>query len=790
MNLRSHDRFRLIFDTVRARCRRRWFAWGHQPTRRRAGAPNRPHAANHGVGSAAWIPRVRTLEPRLVLNATAELAAMGDLLISGDAADDVIDVTLNVSGEIEIFDANGIVPIRVGTDALGNPVTVDSLDPNLITSGRLTADLGAGDDWLRVDVPVDLDVSAVGGPGNDSLEISLRANAAGVSANTLVLDAESIHIDGGGDDVDLTTSLLQSSAPGGQIAIEHAGSLRLGEVAAHDGSLHIGSVATPLSGEISQADGTSISAAHLTANADGDVNLAGGANSIGTADWIHSSGNIDLHSDVSGRPGATLTIHHIETTSGNLRGDITVSVAGSAELVSSDIGNDNILVSENGEISVVARDDIRIMDFVVANNDSDTAANHEIIAGGDNGRLMMSAGGQWIAGESVQIHASQITDGAVRIDASHVVIGDDFEINTGDGVGVARRFAPRPELVVVDPGQIQPVYPGVITDPTDPNYVKIETAFYDVESIKTDTLTQANANDATGVLSLDIGAAGENGLSLTIDWGGHSNRFERLENLAGDHTRVDVSHVYLESDILNSTLNGRGSATDPLAVRFAVSHHDSIVVTGNSIEQTVPPDQVATAGGPTLSDTVPGRALTSTDNPLTAPLESGRAFFVIPRVNVPLAFLPVRDVLPDPVEPPPPVVLTSSIQLPSVTVDTAEASPSPPSIRDEYFQLRTLSPDPNGDDLIAPIRLPDNILAEDRLDELFAELPDGAYEIDYVIGNSDERMILRVDLRGGRVIIVENEIEGAPLELEVLDLPEQIGEFETVPAHESDDEPR
>ncbi len=787
MKFRSQHRFRSISDAVRGRWRRGFFAFRREHDHRLAWlAPNEANSA----ATAAWIPRVRTLEPRIVLNATAELAAMGDLLISGDATDDAVDVTLNGLGEIEIFDASGVVPIQVGTDAFGNPVTVNSLDPNLITSGRLTADLGGGDDSLRVDVPVGLDVTAVGGPGNDSLDISLNANAAGVSVNTLLLDAENIHVAGDGDGIDLTTSTLQSSGAGGEITIDHAGSLRLGEVDVNDGSLHIGDVGTPLTGTVSQASGTSIAAAHLTAHADGDVDLSHDANSIGTVDRIYSGGSIDLHGDVSGRPGATMTIHHIETASGNMRGDITVNVNGSAELVSSDIGNDNILVTENGEISVVASDDIRVMDFVAANNGNDTAANHEIIAGGDNGRLIMSAGDEWIAGDSVQIHASQITDGAVQINAPSVVIGDDFKINTGDGIGVARRFAPRPELAVVAPGQIQPVYPGVITDPTDPNYVKIETAFYDVESIKTNILTQANANDASGVLSIDIGAADENGLSLTIDWGGQSNRFERLENLAGDHTRVDVSHVYLESDILNSTLNGRGSATDPLAVRFAVSHHDSIVVTGNSIEQTVPPNQIATAGGPTLPNTVPGRVLTSTDNSLTAPLESGHAFFVIPRVNVPMAFFPVRDVLPDPIEPTPPVILTSSIQLNSVTVDTVEASPSPPSILDEYFQLRTLSPDPNGDDLIEPIRFPDSILSEDRLDELFAELPDGAYEIDYVIGNSDERMILRVDLRGGRAIIVENEIEGAPLELEVLDLPEQIKELEAVPANESVDGPR
>lgn len=715
---------------------------------------------------------------------------MGDLFIAGDATDDAVDVTLNAAGDIEIFDADGIVPIRIGTDPLGNPITVASLDPTLITTGRISVDLDDGNDSLRIDVPAGLDITAVGGNGNDSLAIFLNANALGVSDNTLLLDGESIRIDGGGKDVDLTTSRLQAGGVGGVIFINNADSLRLGEVIVNDGALRIGDNTIPLTGDIRQAIGTSVSAEHLSVDADGDVSLSADDNLIGTVDHIRSGGDVDLHGDVSGLAGATMTIHHMETTSNGLRGDIMVSVTGSVKLISSDPTTDNVLITENGEVRVFASDDIGIIDFVSSNDSTESAANHEVIAGGDNGRVVMSAGGSWIAGDSVQIHASQISDGAVRINAASVFIGNEFEINTGNGIGVAHRFGPRPELEVVAPGQIQPVYPGAITNPADPNYVKIETAFYDADSIRTDILTQANQNDAAGMLSIDIGATGENGLTLSIDWGGLSNRFQQLDNLPGDHTRVDVSHVYLESDILNSRLNGRGSATDPLTVRFAVSHHASIVVTGDSIEQAVSPDQVVGAGGQTLSNTVPGRVISSTDNLSTAALESGLAFFVIPRVDVPVAFFPVRDVLPDPIEPPPPVILTSTTQLNHVMVDAVDVSATPVSIREEFFQLRTLSPDPEGDDLIEPIRLPDSILAEDRLDELFAELPDGAYQIDYVIGHSDVRTILRVELRGGQAMIVENDIEGASLELELLDFTDPIESLQGVPDNELDHGPR
>ncbi|MCM2373706.1 autotransporter outer membrane beta-barrel domain-containing protein [Aporhodopirellula aestuarii] len=761
MNIGSPRHFRSILDALLGR----WVRGDGQRVPNRVQGP--------------WVPRVRSLEPRIVLNATAELAALGDLVISGDAADDFVDVSINASGRIEIFDANAaVIPIRVGTDNAGAPIFVDSLDPSEIVTGRLSVDLGGGDDTLLVDVPVDLSVTVVDDLGNDSVNISLNADAAEVSDNTLNISAETINIDGGDDTIDLSTSTLNSSAVNGSIVIEDANAVTLGDVSVTQGGLQIGESGDPLTGNVTQAPGTNISVGRLEVHTDSGINLSQTTNSIAVVDEITSQGNVVLHSDATGLPNDTMIVHDIETLNDNVRGDISITVVGSVDLISSDPTSDTVLATANGQINVNASDQIRISDFVSNNNDLDVDANHEIIAGGEQGRIAMSAGQAWIAGDSVQIHARQISDGAVTINAPSVELGDDFEINTGNGIGVARRFGPRPELIVVEPGVIKEVPPGVITDPTDPDFVKIETAFYDVESIMTDILTQANANDAKGVFSVEIGVVGENGLTLSIDWGGQSNRFQRLEDLPGDHTRVDVSHVYLESDILNSRLNGRPSATDPLAVRFAVSHHDSIVINGNSIQQTVAPGEVVTAGGASLREDVPGELISSTDDPRTTTnfedanvpdLESGRAFFVIPRVDLPPAFFAVRNVIPDPIDPPPPIILTSTIELSNVTFETAEASASPLSIREEYFQLRTLSPDPQGDDQIEPIRLPDNIMSEDQLSDLFAELPDGSYEIQYVIGESDQRTILRVDLRGGRAVILSEELETGSMELELIE---------------------
>ncbi|CAN0430241.1 unnamed protein product, partial [Hapterophycus canaliculatus] len=242
-----------------------------------------------------------------------------------------------------------------------------------------------------------------------------------------------------------------------------------------------------------------------------------------------------------------------------------------------------------------------------------------------------------------------------------------------------------------------------------------------------------------------------------------------VPGLPGNGTRHDEPHIYTEQDILESRSNGRQSATDPLAVRFAVSHHRAIVVTGNFIQQPI-----SIPGFDTVSEMVTGELISSTDNPLTleidnSRLESGRAFFVIPRIDVPVAFFPTRDVIPESVDPPSPVLISSVMTLSDVDLETAESSGTSITVREEYFQLRALSPDPTGEDLIEPVRLPEGVLGGDNLSELFARLPDGAYEIQYVLGDTDERTILRVDLRGGEPIIVGDDLDGSSLELRWLD---------------------
>lgn len=727
--------------------------------------------------------RVRRLEPRIVLNATAELSVLGELLIGGDGADDTLDIETNPNGRLEIRDANGaVIPIRLA----GGLGVVNSIAPSQITSERISVNLGGGDDILRVDLPENLDLRVIDGDGNDSVEVNIASNDNSAEV-TLEIEAESIEIDGQSNALDLSSGSLIGVGPNGSVTIDNTLDLVLGttqstgEVTINaNGNVttgliegtNIDIVATGpqsdiLVGELRVNDPSS-GVIELTA---GDDILRDGPNSpdVVANQLILRAGNAELDG-----PTAIALNTRVEVldavVQGSNEGDLVINEADDLRLAVLDSSDGNAaLETGNGLIRVTTGGSLRVDDFAAVEDGPSLAGNPDIIAGGASGGIELEVGQDFIAGDSVQLSAPG-SDGSVRIEATdEVILGNDFEINVQAGEGIARQFTPRP-----DPNDLQP---AIIQDssntnaPTslDPSVVEFDTAFYDVDSVTTDILTQANDNDATGTLSIDIGAEGENGLVLFIDWGGFDNpfndRFQTEEGLAGNRTQVDFTHVYTQQDILDSRLNGRPSATDPLAVRFAVSHHRSIVVMGNVVQQPID-----LPGFDTVREAVPSRLLSSTDNPATPEtanpgLENGRAFFVIPRIDVPVAFFPNRDVIPEAVDPPPPVLTSSVLMLADVSLETAESSGTSITIREEYFQLRALSPDPAGENLSEPVRLPESVLSGNNLSELFSKLPDGAYEVQYVLGDSDERTILRVDLRGGEPIIVGDDLDGEPLEI-------------------------
>lgn len=442
-----------------------------------------------------------------------------------------------------------------------------------------------------------------------------------------------------------------------------------------------------------------------------------------------------------------VSVNQLEAAvTGDRRGDLSIVESDTVMLAASDRNDDTETVStSNGEIRISAQS-IQIVDMQRVADDASLLSDREVFAGGENGRIRFTANQSLELGDNVQLHSDQSEIGSVNLSAPEIVLGQGFQIDTGNQVGVARIFAPRPDIE-------QLVIPINENNP-------LNTSFFDYRSVTVDRLQQESVNDATGLLSLDVGNEGERGLTINIDWGVPTERFQQIDGLSGDAPPLSVSHVYVEADILESRLNGRTSATAPLEVRFAVRHHESIVVVGDTIQQSA-----------SDVESVDGSLISSTDNPLTfeSPavqvLENGETRFIIPNLSIPVAFFPVRDVVPE-TEKAEIVISTNTIVTQNQSsFEIAETSVTTSTGREEYFQIRVLSPDPEGEDLVEPKRLPDDILGGRRLNDLFSQLPDGRYELQYVLGDGNVRSILQIDLRDGQPIIRGDELDGGAMRL-------------------------
>lgn len=447
----------------------------------------------------------------------------------------------------------------------------------------------------------------------------------------------------------------------------------------------------------------------------------------------------------------------------------------------------------DGEIVVTAADSIVIDDERPEDQNGPFAVTPRLIAGGTDGRIRLDAGNEegdrLRIGNGVGLVASQSSLGAVQLDAAAIEFGEQIEIRTGGDIGVARVFSPRPvlpaDLTSPDPGGGNP--DGMISDPSD-------AAFYDTSSVFTNRLSQALGNGGAGILTIGVGHVGEQGLTLNIDWGGAFQRYQQVDGLAGGELHP-IEHAYTEEDILESRLNGRASATAPLEVRFSVRHHESIIVTGNSVTQGAGSIEQVESGvisatdndnplRPDLGETI--QQNTVADNATLLHL-NGKAQFIIPSLTIPVAFFPVRNVIPEPETLEIFVRVEGTVDQINTGVQTSEASRGSAVIRDEYFQIRVISPDPEGEDLTPPKRLQDSILEGDNLKRLFSKLPDGRYVIEYVLGDGNERTIIQADVRNGEAIDLGDELDGGYLKLKMLDLiPEDTADPEQPDAKEDD----
>jgi hypothetical protein len=707
----------------------------------------------------------------------------GDVNISADA-----NVILHAAGDVNSLD--GVVRIRADErdGQLGGQITM--FDGAIVAAGIGTVDIASDGDIalgsLRTSnqsvnaVLVQSHSGAITDGGEEDLDIVANTGSAMLRSHRGI---------GSDDRLETAIAILDGRVTGsGSIELLESDEIRLQSVITHDGLIEITAgdtitaihvVSENVNGLDDGAPGQDDQQRDITLAAQGsrsDIRL-GQISAFNGADvFLLASDDVsdldtlddqrvvadDLQvisgNDTEDHATAVLLTTAINdlnvTVAGAHRGDVEIHELDSLRLASSDrAADDERIETTNGEIRILAAESIRIFDPNPGNESFDRTADPEIIAGGENGRIRMEATRVIEVANAVQLNADQSTIEAVVLASTDIVFGEQIEINTGQGVGVARVLSPRPRIDLVD------------------------TAFFEFTTVKTNRLEQASINDAEGILTIDVGSQGERGLTINIDWGAESGRFQQIDGLSGDAPPLSVKHLYLENEILDTRLNDRPSATAPLNVKFSVRHHDSILLLGSTVAQ---------AGGPV--NMVAGGVVSTTDNPLTFEneqipiLENGTASFIIPTLSIPVAFFPVRDVIPVSDVPEVIVFAEQTVTVTQSTFETVAASASSSAIREEYFQIRAISPDPFGGDLALPERLPDDILNEDKLSDLFSNLPDGRYEIEYVLGDGNERSILQVDLRAGEPIIRSDDLDGGMLKLKLLE-----GDPSELEAKERDD---
>ncbi|MDB4749389.1 hemagglutinin repeat-containing protein, partial [Rubripirellula sp.] len=732
----------------------------------------------------------------------------GDVLLEarGAGGDIIIDADV-ISGTGHItFDAANDLAVNAAVTTAGAGVVYLLSGNDASVSGSLNNDNGD----LLVDVARNLEqtgvIQSVSGDvglmvGNDLTQgASSAVNAGGnllvESGNDWTMADGSVMTVGGSQLVGIS---------GGMITL---GRITMSNIAAN----HVGLIAV---GDILDGNAADANIEESNASAETLVSLRAGGE-IGSTLGADAGSNVDVLDLAIDRLAAesSFGIHLKQLASGTdlVIGQVagqTVDVAGvlrsqfngAVVAVPSEsrsvLALEDLVTTDNGEIElVVDGGDLKFLDGADADG-PDLKADPEAVASGAMGRIDLRASGVIELENNVQFHADKVTaeypdpttrpmpggagpslkSRAIHLQADSVVLGTDVELFTGVDQGTARIFAPRPiEYTVNDDGDTVPVS-GVFP---------VDSAFYDASTVSTSELVQVDSRNLVGSLFVDVGNAGERGLTLDIDWGAANQRYQQLNGLSGDLNvlagvngsgqpttpvtsvgtgEITLEHFYTDLDLLFSRANGRETVTDPLIVRFAVRHHESIFVQAGLVEQDLAAAEVVTGG-----------IVSSTDNPATSPgstlgLESGHHRFIIPNVpdfSVPV--LPQREVIPT-IEA---VTFLPAIELDSVALETevtsATASGVVSAARDDYFQLRVLRPDQNAEPL-GVFRLGDDIMTGDKLQQLQRSLPDGRYEIEYVIGDTFSRVVLRFDVRNGEPVIPEDVLDEGELLLE--EIPEQ-----------------
>lgn len=366
-------------------------------------------------------PAVRALEPRFVLNATAELSVLGQLLITGDAAADTVSLEVLPSGDVLVRDgSNAVIPITNHPGVATSPLNLSA-----VTANEIQIDLGGGDDVLDVQLPhAAINVNVVDAAGIDTVNLEFSTAGAipgnhliDVAADTITLNPPDTVIGFTNSNVRLTGNVIAGVAgANSQIAIGSGdwtidGSLTL------DGNLTF----------FSTGGAIDLSMATLTTNAAGVdatflmVHPTTADVSIGQVDA--SGGQLIQNLLVTGSSSLTTTTNGIQLSGQFSAPNVTGAAQIDSPINASMIGIDSVgpmtvdgdLTSTSGPVVLSANQVLRV------------SGDINTVAAGTAGSVLLS-------GSMVQMVANDVVTFGGNIDVSAMTqIDGSVTFDSGNG---------------------------------------------------------------------------------------------------------------------------------------------------------------------------------------------------------------------------------------------------------------------------------------------------------------------------------------------------------------------
>ena len=366
------------------------------------------------------VPTLGILEPRIVLNASAEISRIG-LQILGHEGDDVIRVEMVDSGTaVQIRDGDGnLVPIvdnTTETATVSDRAVLSEIEP-----ARLSFNLRGGNDSLDLRVPDGFDVRVFDGDGNDHVNLLLEADRPSSPATSLIIDADQIDLRNSGPTFRLADQqvrfsgevLVGSPAVAESVIDVGNGSLEVNGRLTMDGSLRV----------VGQSGQVDFSGALIVAPRPGSDLLFEFDSDANTTIEIGRSNepSLGLLDDLRIVSATEVVFSQFVTVNGELEVDASQDVSSSFDLDASriqiqgrDLDLDGILRVRDGAAELTAERGLSLF-------------------GGADTSIAETSGDLLLSGETILLQSARITTsgGSVDLDGP-TEIADFVSLDTGN----------------------------------------------------------------------------------------------------------------------------------------------------------------------------------------------------------------------------------------------------------------------------------------------------------------------------------------------------------------------